>query len=339
MFYLTGSLTDGTSALWYSDGGPGGPRLLREPVPLGWEQGAPSSPVAVDESIAFTMNDGAHGVELWMSDGTAFGTRMVADIVPGPRGSKPRELRAVNGQVFCSATTLEHSSELWASDGTAAGTAIVADLAPGPEPTSPHDLAVAGPRLFFSANDGVAGEALWALPLTTQPYRRAQLGARLLVEAERYDRGGEGLAYADRDPANRGGALRLDEGVDIQAAQGGRGAILAFAQAGEWVNYTVHVMATRAYTLELSLASPGAGGTFHLELDGADLTGPVAVPNTGGWSSWQTVRVPGVPLVAGRRTLRLVFDAAGPSGYVGNLDYFALDGADHRQYAPVVRQR
>ena len=38
---------------------------------------------AVDHSFYFGASDGVHGWELWRSDGTARGTRMVKDISPG----------------------------------------------------------------------------------------------------------------------------------------------------------------------------------------------------------------------------------------------------------------
>jgi len=37
------------------------------------------------------------------------------------------------------------------------------------------------------------------------------------------------------------------------------------------------------------VASAGQGGTFHIEVDGVDKTGPLTVPDTRGWQSWGTV--------------------------------------------------
>jgi hypothetical protein len=49
------------------------------------------------------------------------------------------------------------------------------------------------------------------------------------------------------------------------------------------------------------------------------MTGPLTIPNTAGWQNWTTVVKP-LSLQAGRRTLRVVFDSAGPTGVVGNLN-------------------
>jgi ELWxxDGT repeat protein len=39
--------------------------------------------------VFFSARDGLHGWELWESDGTAAGTRMVEDLNPGPFSSVP----------------------------------------------------------------------------------------------------------------------------------------------------------------------------------------------------------------------------------------------------------
>ena len=58
-----------------------------------------------------------------------------------------------------------------------------------------------------------------------------------------------------------------------------------------------------------------------MEVDGIDATGPMVVPNTGGWQTWQTISRPGIPLTAGPHLLRVVIDSNGPTGYLGNLNY------------------
>ncbi|HXH05031.1 MAG TPA: carbohydrate-binding protein, partial [Vicinamibacterales bacterium] len=140
------------------------------------------------------------------------------------------------------------------------------------------------------------------------------------IEAENFDEGGEGVAYHDVSSANRGGQYRA-EGVDIEAtSDAGGGYNVGWISPGEWLLYTVNVTAAGTYTLEFRVACGGQGGTFHLEINGVDVTGPLTIPNTGGWQTWATVTKTGMSLPAGQQRWRLVFDSAGSAG-VGNLNF------------------
>ena len=82
--------------------------------------------------VCFTATDGDHGRELWVTDGTTDGTRLVKDIRPGSAGSAPKALTRVGSRLFFTADDGVHGRELWVSDGTAAGTRLVKDLTSGP---------------------------------------------------------------------------------------------------------------------------------------------------------------------------------------------------------------
>jgi hypothetical protein len=90
---------------------------------------------------------------------------------------------------------------------------------------------------------------------------------------------------------------------------------------GEWLEYTVDVLATDSYELNLRVAANGDGKVFHIEMDGTDVTGPIAVPNTGGWQTWQTVTVNNIHLTEGEHVMRIAFD----SDYM-NLNYVEFTG-------------
>lgn len=118
-----------------------------------------------DGGLYLVADDGVHGRELWHTDGTAEGTRLVADLRPGATGSSPAELEVAGGQVFFAADDGRHGREPWASDGTADGTALVQDLAPGGLSSLPEGFTATSQRLFFAADDGVFGRELWSIPL------------------------------------------------------------------------------------------------------------------------------------------------------------------------------
>jgi hypothetical protein len=141
------------------------------------------------------------------------------------------------------------------------------------------------------------------------------------INAEDYDLGGEGVAYHDTSAGNWGTADRQDD-VDIEASTDG-GFDVGWLDAGEWLNYTVNVPAAGSYVLDAAVTAPGPGGTFHVEFNGVNVTGPLTIPDTGGWQTWVSVSAP-VTLTAGVQVARVVFDGFGSSGFIGNLNWFRI---------------
>lgn len=143
-------------------------------------------------------------------------------------------------------------------------------------------------------------------PAGQTPYGGTARPIAGVIEAEDFDAGGEGLAYHDSEAANQGGQYRT-EGVDIEATPGGHN--VGWLAAGEWLEYSVNVAAAGTYDVEVRVASAQAGGSFHLEIDGAALGTSTPVPNTGGWQTWTTVTLTDLTLAAGARVLRFAVDA------------------------------
>src|SRR3954453_17872270 len=89
------------------------------------------------------------GTEWFRTDGTARGTTLLADIVPGT-GSSFRELgglftknmttAAVVGDTLFFAASTADGTELWKTDGTEAGTVMVKDIWPGTGSSIPEWL-------------------------------------------------------------------------------------------------------------------------------------------------------------------------------------------------------
>ena len=153
----------------------------------------------------------------------------------------------------------------------------------------------------------------------TPPPTRSQI-----IQAEDFDNGAEGVAYHDVDKANLGGVYR-STGVDIQPTTDTFGGYnLGWVKAGEWLNYTFTVASAGLYTLDFRVASAGSNGQFHAEIDSANVTGELTIPNTGNWQTWTTVSKSGVSLTAGTHVLRLKMDANGTTGSVGNFNWLKL---------------
>jgi ELWxxDGT repeat protein len=116
-------------------------------------------------TVFFTADDGVTGEELWASDGTSTGTRLVRDVRPGPDGSGISLLARAGSNVFFSADDGVHGTELWRSDGTADGTVMVQDIVPGAGDAFPgyagHGAVVVNGTLYFPAYDPQHGRELW----------------------------------------------------------------------------------------------------------------------------------------------------------------------------------
>jgi ELWxxDGT repeat protein len=120
-----------------------------------------------EDGVALNVWTEATGYEPWWSDGSAAGTRMIADMRGDDASSEPREFIPLRNSVLFSADDGIHGRELWRSDGTEGGTALIADIAPGhggSEPIRPIRL---GDAVLFVADDGVHGPELWRTDGTT----------------------------------------------------------------------------------------------------------------------------------------------------------------------------
>jgi ELWxxDGT repeat protein len=118
----------------------------------------------------FPANDGARGVEPWLSDGTTLGTRMIADLTPGSGGTLGSFFSVGAGAVFVRSNA-PNGNELWYSDGTSQGTQVVLSL----PPTQRFDFRSAstvGEKVLFGVTNGPARTDLWITDGTTGGTRK-----------------------------------------------------------------------------------------------------------------------------------------------------------------------
>ncbi|MEA2327138.1 MAG: hypothetical protein QOE68_2097, partial [Thermoanaerobaculia bacterium] len=166
--FFEGSTAAAGIELWVSDGSDSGTHMVTDVLP--GTKGALESNYSqlgltpFRNGVLFPANDGVHGREMWFSDGTAAGTRMVRDFVPGATGmwdSTFAYITAFGNRAYFVARDAGNGEELWSTDGTDAGTALFADINPGAGSSAPLGFTVAGGTLYFSAFSTSDGRLLW----------------------------------------------------------------------------------------------------------------------------------------------------------------------------------
>ncbi len=136
-----------------------GPYLVKDINTSG--SSSPRELTELNGKVYFSAAGGGKGRELWVSDGTASGTRRVKDIRPGGQGSHPFGFTALNGLLYFNANDGTTGNELWVTDGTSAGTRRVKDIQTGMAGGNPVFLTPVNGVLYFSADDGILGQELW----------------------------------------------------------------------------------------------------------------------------------------------------------------------------------
>jgi ELWxxDGT repeat protein len=174
LFFLASDRLHG-SEVWRSNGTPDGTRMVKDvtpgPEPPGGYRGScrgcltePASLTRVGRRLFFIANDGRHGWEPWVSDGSDAGTRMIQDVTPGDGSSLfgSHIFVELQGAALFTAHEPVLGRELWSSDGTESGTFLLADIAPGPAPSQVLGFVRHAPSGldYFTAQDGT-GWALW----------------------------------------------------------------------------------------------------------------------------------------------------------------------------------
>jgi ELWxxDGT repeat protein len=163
--YFTAYNADGNGEPWVTDGTEAATiRLAAVPPKFVTAGSRPLALGSLGASAFYVADDGVHGEELWISDGTSAGTRLVRDIVPGPGSTNILAMTPMNGFALFSATDAA-GVELWRTDGTTNGTFRVKDIYPGPGDGYPKylgpDSAVWNGFAYFVARDDVHDQQLW----------------------------------------------------------------------------------------------------------------------------------------------------------------------------------
>lgn len=170
--YLYFYANDGSKGyeLWRSNGTDTGTSMVADiyPGPIGsYPTGYPS--IFVFKNKLYFGAQGTHdeGIELYESDGTGAGTKLVKDINPNMTGSYPAFLAATSNYLIFRANDGTNGLELWITDGTPNGTKLLKDINAGATGSTPYNANVVGSKVVFSAADATHGTEPWVTDGTT----------------------------------------------------------------------------------------------------------------------------------------------------------------------------
>ena len=170
--------------LWSTDGTNSGTKVVKEFS----QYGGNTLPVreasvfcltTLNNKLFFTAFDSSYGWELWTSDGTQNGTKMLVDLYPGTisgvcnvyhnqRSSNfDAPFAKANGNIYFYGCDGPTGIELWKSDGTVAGTKMVKDInllqnkGMADIPNLRNMVVTSNGNIFFHATDSTYGDEFW----------------------------------------------------------------------------------------------------------------------------------------------------------------------------------
>jgi hypothetical protein len=142
-----------------------------------------------------------------------------------------------------------------------------------------------------------------------------------IIQAEDVDQGVDGVSFHDLTNGNIKGQYRTDTSIDIEVCTDTDGGYnLADIQNGEWVEYTMDVAESGKHDFSFRVATQMTGQSFSVLIDENPVSGNISVPNTGGWQTWNTIKLSNIDLTEGQHVLRLAFNSE-----FFNLNYIKIE--------------
>ena len=175
LYFSTGDGSGGVD-LWSSGGTAAGTSVVKDftaPSGESFSNVSISDLTAFDGELAFLANDGTHGTQLWVSNGTGSGTQMLTDVSTSDQ--PPSDPTVAGSSLYFFAPDPSTSDQdLWVTNGTVGGTSKVASI-PSVTPSGQStayaaittDLTAVGSRVYFLVQYDYSGSGQGSLEATT----------------------------------------------------------------------------------------------------------------------------------------------------------------------------
>ncbi len=137
-----------------------------------------------------------------------------------------------------------------------------------------------------------------------------------IIQAENFDKGGEGLTFHDSDSNREGDTAYRTDGEGVDFVKGNGGTAIGYTAANEWLEYTVNVTEPGEYSCVATVSSGTTNSGFTLGLvKNGSVTSlcKINVPQTGSndWSTYKTVTAKlSRQLTVGEQVLRITINGA-----------------------------
>jgi hypothetical protein len=114
-----------------------------------------------------------------------------------------------------------------------------------------------------------------------------------IIQAENFDKGGEGLTFHDSDSNDEGDAKYRTDNEGLDLVKGNNGTAIGYTANNEWTEYSVNVKepGEYEYVATVSNGSSSSGGFTINLVKGTTITqlAKVSFTGTGGWDTYKTV--------------------------------------------------
>ena len=185
-----------------------------------------------------------------------------------------------------------------------------------------YEPTVSGKQTIFAIVTDAKGKSKTSSNVTLTvnakrtPYSGSPVAIPGIIQAENFDKGGEGFTFHDSDTNREGDKNYRSDSEGVDFVVGNKGTCIGYTAANEWLEYTVNVKeaGTYSYIATVSSGTTGSGFTIGLKNNSSVISlAKVNVPQTGN-SNWDTyTTVEGTfsrELKQGEQILRITINGA-----------------------------